>query len=776
MPLLTLLALAFLAGAAMASRGVPPAHIALPAAVLAGVRLAATRSRRQAGAAEIIALAVLVGLGGWLYAGGHARLAPLDLAPHAGRLVSLEGVIVGDPVRAGAGQVVVLRVRYIGQGQDRTPARGLVQCRLGPKVRLEVGDRVLVRGHLRRPRRAGNPGEFDARMYLAARGVHWSMDLLPGSPVEVTAGSTGLLRRLARVRASVRHGLDQVFTPPAAQFYRRVTVGDRTQDPEGTRAFREAGVGHLLSISGLHVGFVVAGVAAMAHRLPISALAADVLVSAMTVSYVALAGGEAPAVRAGLMTLAARWSVPLGRRHEASAAIGLAALVLVLVAPANLHDVGFQLSFAATTGLTLLAGPIRRRLPAFPGRRLVATCVAAQLSILPITLRHGHDLVLPALVANLVLIPLAGVVIPLGLVLGAVAGLIPGLPAAGPQLARLLSAPAELLLAGAGWFARIPLGAIHIPALPLSLVFALYLALLSLTGRVRPTLPLAAAVLLVCHAGVTAPAGRLEVTFLEVGRGDATLIRCPSGTAVLLAGGGMAGDRPAGERVVAMLRRTGVRRLDYLILTTLSTEGAGGCMAGLAGFPVGVVLEGQRPGLATAASGDELGRTSGSHAPRRQFGAGDRLLLGRGRAGKVGLTVLSPGPGGNAGPGGPFHGVLRLTYGQTAFLFAGDGGTYEKRRLMASDSDLRSDLLKVGHDGMSSSSLTELLVAVRPSHTVVVGRRSRRSEASAREALARLAGAGSRVWEIDRSGAIRADSDGRRVTVRPLRGNGGEGR
>ena len=534
MPLLALLALAFLAGAALALPAESPGLIIGVAAITAGASLAATRSHGQGSSPAIIALVVGVGLGGWLYTGIHSRLAPLPLAAHAGRLVSLEGVVARDPERAGAGQAAVLGVRYVGSGPDRVPVRGLVHCRLPSDIRLEVGDRLVVRGYLRRPRPARNPGEFDARMYLAARGVHWSMSPLPGSPIEVAAGSPSLPRRLARVREGVRRGIDKVFSAPAADFYRRVTVGDRMEDPELASVFRGAGVGHLLSISGLHVGFVVAGAAAIARRLPVSAITADLLVSVLTVFYVALAGGQTPAVRAGVMTLAAIWSVPLGRRHQALAAIGLAALLIVLVAPASLHDLGFQLSFAATTGLTLLAGPIGRRLAALPGHRLLSTCIAAQLSILPIMLYHGHAVVVPALLANLVLIPLAGVAIPLGLLLGAIAGLLSGVPVPGPSLAQVLSLPAELLLAGAEWFARIPPGAIQLPNLPLPLVVAMYLALLSLTGIGNRVLLLAGAVFLACYAALSVPAGRLEVTFLELGWGDATLIRCLSGTVALV--------------------------------------------------------------------------------------------------------------------------------------------------------------------------------------------------------------------------------------------------
>ncbi|HCC32495.1 MAG TPA: hypothetical protein DEQ28_01120 [Clostridiales bacterium] len=534
MPLLALLALAFLAGAALAFPAESPGLIVGVAATVAGASLAATPSRGHASYPALIALVVGAGLGGWLYTGLHARLAPLPLAAHAGGLVSLEGVLVRDPERAGAGQAVVLRVQYVGPRPGQVPVRGLVHCRLPSGIRLEVGDRLVVRGYLRRPRQARNPGEFDARMYLAARGVHWSMYPLRGNSIEVTPGSPSLPRWLARVREGVRRGLDKVFTAPAADFYRQVTLGDQVEDPELASAFREAGVGHLLSISGLHVGFVVAGTAALARRLPVSAITADLLISALTVLYVAVAGGQTPAVRAGVMTLAAVWAVPLGRRHQALAAIGLAALLIVLVAPANLHDVGFQLSFAATTGLALLAGPVARRLAAVPGRRLVSTCVAAQLSVLPIMLYHGHGVVIPALLANLALIPLAGVAIPLGLLLGAIAGLIPGVPGPGPALARVLSLPVDLLLAGAEWFARIPPGDVQLPALPLPLVIAIYLALLSLTGIGNRVLLLAGAVFLACYAALTVPAGPLEVTSPEADQGGATLIRCLSGKGPLV--------------------------------------------------------------------------------------------------------------------------------------------------------------------------------------------------------------------------------------------------
>ncbi|MDQ7794064.1 MAG: ComEC/Rec2 family competence protein [bacterium] len=734
----------------------------LPA--VAGAVLGVLAAAGRGGRLALASLAAVVGLAGCLYGGLHSRLAPGPLAAYEDRVITLEAMVARDPEPHGRQLAVVARATAVlGEG-GRTPTGGLVrfQTEFTP---LAPGDRLVVRGILRRPARAGNPGELDSRRYHAARGVHWF--LYPrGGFLAFEPGGPSFARWLAGLRERLRKGLGTLFTPPIAAFYRTVILGDPSAGEVPAESFRRAGVAHLLAVSGLHVGFAAAGAATLARHLRLGPVGANLMVTLVTVLYVLLAGARSSAVRAGLMAIAATWAVPLGRRHNALAAVGLAALVIVLATPAAVDDPGFQLSFAATLGLVALTGPLRESLPRrLPGRRLVAPATAAQLAVFPLLLYHYGEVAPLALLANVALVPVAGLVIPIG----AVGGLI------GDLLGRPLliaSAPAGVLLDGVSFCAGLPPGPVRLPPPPIALLAGYYLGLAGLAAGRRRLGVLVMTILLIWWGALAAPVNRLEVTFIDVGQGDAILIRTPAGVTALVDGGGVsrgaiqAGARDPGERVTALLRREGVRRVDCLLLTHPHTDHAGGLVAVVGAFPVGLLLEGGPAPDAAEEYLDLLAAVAEAGIPRRLVGAGDRISLGRGRSGEVILEYLWPGPADLGRPANDRSVVLVLRYGQTALLLTGDAGIEVERALLAAGVDLQAGLLKVGHHGSEGGTSREFLAAVGAVHAVISCGKYNPFGHPSPGVLARLEEAGAAVWRTDSHGAVRVASDGRRMTIR----------
>jgi competence protein ComEC len=254
--------------------------------------------------------------------------------------------------------------------------------------------------------------------------------------------------------------------------------------------------------------------------------------------------------------------------------------------------------------------------------------------------------------------------------------------------------------------------------------------------RLARSLAAAAGVLLVASALATVwpalrPAdGRLRVTVLDVGQGDAIVVEGPDGRALLVdAGAGGPYRLDAGERVVApFLWNRGVLRLQAVVVTHADLDHAGGIAAIRDRFTV-------REGW---------------------DGSGEPLALG----GAVVTPLATAGEGRNDSAR-----VLRIDFGLASVLLASDVEAAGERGLLASGAPLAATVLKVPHHGSRTSSSPALLNAVRPSLAVVsVGARNAYRHPDP-TVLARLAATGATIYRTDHDGAILLETDGRTLTA-----------
>jgi competence protein ComEC len=457
----------------------------------------------------------------------------------------------------------------------------------------------------------------------------------------------------------------------------------------------------------------------------------------------------------------------LGRESRVWNSLAAALLVLLTLDPGSLVEPGLQLSFTATAGLLHLGRWTRARLATWcpgPIASALAVSVGAQLGVTPVMLLHFGQLSPLGVIANLLVVPLAGLLTTGGVLTLAVATL--GEPVAHP-LFQTLWLLLVLLRVIVRAFAALPGATVYVAPPPVLAVAAAGLALLFLPwarGRAA-ALGVAALALGAALATIAAarPDGLARVVILDVGQGEAILIQAPEGQALLVdTGGGGPGRGDRGERVIVpVLRRLGVRRLAALALTEGAPDHAGGLVGLLDGMPIDEVWI---PSDSEAAPW--LDPVVASGVPRRVLGRGDRLWIG-----SLLVTVLHPARGapsrkpgsGDRGRGEPL--LLRVEWGLFAAVLAAGTGTAEATTL-GGGLPLEATLLKVNGNGSRRGSTPGFLAAVSPRLAAIpVGARNPFGHPSA-SVLTRLAAIGARVYRTDRDGAVDVRSDGTRVWVR----------
>jgi competence protein ComEC len=732
-----------------------------PAAALLGAGVAALGLARRHPAVVLATVAASFALLGAGWAGLRlARARDSPLASMAGRAVEVTGRVVSEPELRAHGwalgfQAGTLVARGPELGSDR-PIRLDDTVRLegedeppaAPGRELRRGDRLLVRGWVR-----GLRGEFGDR--LRRRGYVARLEALS---VEWLGPATDpLARAAAAVRSALGRSVRRVLPEREAGLLMGLVIGDTSRlDPTVEEDFRATGLTHLTAVSGQNVAMFLAPVLALAVVLRAGGRTRFAVGLGAVGFFVLLTGAEPSVLRAGAMATLAMLGAFLGRPRSPPAILGGAVLAVLGTNPSLAHSVGFQLSVAATAGLSLLAGPLAERLRWAPRwlATAAATTAAAQLGVLPLLLYHFGAVPTVALPANLLALPAVAPGMLMGLLAGAV-GLV--VPAVGVVVGHVARLPLAYLAGVAHHLARAPLPQVTSPGdqVGVLVVGGLAVALggwwvrsgrrLGRPAALGAVVALPAVLLAAALRG--GPPESLTVTFFDVGQGDAALVRSARGATVLVDGG------PDQQEVARKLAALGVRRLDLLVATHPHADHIGGLPAVLARFRVALVLE---PGCGAESASDSPFQEALERAlraagvPVRHPRAGAVLLVGDLRVEVLGPEACFRGT--DSDPNNDSL-VLRVTEGRWSVLFAGDAEEPAQRALLEEGADrLRATVLKVPHHG-GATSLEEFFDAV-DALVAVVSVGPNRYGHPVPATLAELAEGGARVLRTDRLGDV----------------------
>jgi competence protein ComEC len=753
------------AGGLVAAAWLPGAPLALlPAAALSLTGAIAALALGRDGAAGLLLLAAVVAL-------GALRPGPsLVTAEHVARLplpvsLTVEGEIAAEPVRWAPDRArLLLDAMAFQDGGERKPLMGRVQLTVyGESIALGPGQRIMAEVRLHRPVGFRNPGAFDYPAHLRREGI-LVVGSARGDRLEaITPDDPPWPIRVKRWAVDT---ISRQLPPAAAGLLAGLLLGERATMPrDADEAFRRAGVYHVLAVSGFNVALLASCVFLTLSLLGLPRRPTAVVAGGALVAFALVVGGHPSVLRATVMGLGLLLAVLLDREPQLLNGIALAALLLLAWRPADLWDPGFQLSFGATMGIILLAPPVTGFLTGRGWSRWLAAPIAvslgAQLAVTPIMLGHFNQLSLIGVLANLAVVPLAGVATALGLV-ALLASLI---SEAGAELFFNALWLLLLLLRGAVRIAAsLPAAMVHLPApiLPATAGWYAALALLPWSASSRPARRGAVALALLAGALSAWPwlrpeDGRLRITFLDVGQGDATLIELPGRRRILVDAGAAGPYRfDVGEHVVApFLWNRPAGRLDVVALSHSDPDHSGGLRAVMRGLRVGEFWEN---GYWYAGSEAALRAVERSGAIRRILARGQRLWVGDAL-----VTVLHP-----AGPlesENDLSLVLRLDWRGVSVLLTGDLARHGEAAVLERAEPVRALLLKVAHHGSRFSTGAAFLEASRPAFAVISAGARNPFRHPAPETLDRLAASGARVYRTDRDGAVIVETDGVTLSV-----------
>lgn len=572
-----------------------------------------------------------------------ARAQPDQLAYYLDQKGTLTGTIASQPERTEHGQSFTLSAsRFTGEPGISTPVSGMALVQITSPQELEYGDRLTITGLVTPP---GSKSSASYQEYLRRKGIQAQVLYPQELAVQKVAGKS-LHALLLKLRTTCEQVIAKIFPQPEAALVDGVLLGRAGNLPDSLiRAYQATGTAHIFAVSGFNIA-VMAGVFLTISKRILSRWYGVLLAIPGIVFYALLVGGSPSVVRAAIMGSLGIVAQMIGRRSAGITSLAFTAAIMCLFDACLPWDVSFQLSFMATLGLMLFAGPLQKglegwlaeRMPSDKARRWAQPIgeyflftLAAQVMTLPVIAYHFQRLSLSAVLANPLVLPAQPLLMTLGVV--ALLGGMIFLP-----LGKLLAGIAWPLAAYTNrvteWLAGLG-GELSLHAISLWSVLVFYLLIFLLIvfhKRWKQQATLAAGLLasglvaLVIWQGVLArPDGRLHVTVLGIQDSTAILVQTPAGNHILI---DSAPDSAALGSALDHRLSLFEHRLEAVVLTRGSASSLDALSSVLENLPADAVYWGIESDTVTARQLKE--QLTASDTPVKELDAHTRLSLDEG--------------------------------------------------------------------------------------------------------------------------------------------------
>jgi len=722
----------------------------------------------------------------WAYYMNSCTIPP----DHISRLLSggpkkvfIKGVVTDDPIDEMNSYdqnktMFLIRLEAVSEGEVWKKTCGYVKTisYSNPDF-LSFGDEIVVEGILSEPTGLKNPGVFDYSRYLRLRGIYCVFKVDPPGSIKIVKPLKGFsIQGIAyNLRHKARSLIDSSFDKRHAGFLNSIIIGDRVQLEEGIKEdFIKTGTVHVLAISGLNVTFVAAIFLCIGGLLRIPKKVNLVLTLFLLVFYAFATGANPPIIRAVVMFGIFAMGYVLNRDSDPINTLSLAAIAILVYDPKELFDPSFQLSFASVASMIVFTPPIMEtlklnkkigRLPLEKAKLYVlggvAVSLAAWIGSFPLTAAYFNIISPVSLAANLIIVPALSLLTALSFAFLAVE---PFFTQLGGVLSFIIRMADDAVFFANHIMASVPFSYFRVPAPPVYLCIIFYAAaLLALLPRKKYFIIVA---LILCNieawsAVVSMDMNKLEITFLDVGQGDSTYIKTPSGANILVdgSGGGTEGNFDLGRSVIApYLWNKRVFKIDALIVTHFHEDHIGGIIYILNNFKVGCVIDNGCETRDSYLFDKYMEVIKRKNIRRVIVHRGDRL----GPFGGVNLYVLNPDFDGAAIDSNDNSLVIKLEYKGFGALFCGDIKQKAIESLDGYGNILKSDVIKVPHHGGKlgdNGKIKGFFDQVASKVAVISVGRNNRYGAPARSTVDAILSSGAMIHETKDSGALMISVD-----------------
>ena len=721
-----------------------------------------------------------------------------------GEPLTLSGTVVEATKTINRRNQLILDVNTLSRNGQSFLSEGRIRVTLMGNGEIpEQGDSITVTGRIRSIRNFSNPGGFDYERFMAFKRISVSAWSTTGNIKRVPSeGKTTVSKRLDDLRNRIGAVIDSSGDAPSTGILRALIIGDKSDIPQDIREnFNRAGLGHILAISGLHMG-IVATLSFFIFRWMLSYSShllwnarvnkSAALLTVIPVLFYASISGMSPSTqRAVIMTAVFLAAFQVEREQNLFNTLSIAALIILMLFPPALFSVSFQLSFTAVASILL-------GLSVFPmdnygeGERLVIkwrnrilsflwVSLFAILGTMPLTAYYFNQTSLVGILANCFAVPVIGfLVVPLGIV---AAFITPVSTAIASFAFHVCTVVLNWSIAVIGFISGFSFAAVNTITPSFIEIAGFYLLLCGVCLFVRYPKKakwalVFAAVILLSDAGYWIQHRLLHndfrVTVLDVGQGTACVLEFPDGYTMLIDGGGFSDNSAfdVGERIVApFLWRNKIRTVDTLVLSHPNSDHLNGLIYIAENFHVKHLWSNHEPAdtlgykkLLSIVKKNRIHHPDFCSLPRTMTLNGVEIKILHPEANFDPNSILARVKGENNNSM-----VVKTTFGSTSILFTGDiCETAEEEMLHRNAADLTSTVLVCPHHGSKSSSTPQFVHQVNPEYVVIPVGWQNRFHFPHPKVLERYQKQECKIFRTDLDGAVRMVSNGENLWIKSM--------
>ena len=639
---------------------------------------------------------------------------------------------------------------------------------------LSPGNYVEIIGNYYKGRNKRNPGEFDYNQYLHSIGVTGIIRTYSVDSIKIINSQKN---QLFSFIYDLRKGIDQIIrkyhSPETASLLRGLLLADRRGiDYETKQQFVNAGVIHVLAVSGLHVGYIAIIFILIFGRFNLFVRAGLTVLGLLL--FVLITGGPPSVVRASIMAIVIIIAIVSGRSTNIFNSLAIAALIILLFDATEIYSAGFQLSFSAVLSIAILYPIFKKKIDSFIHSKFWnkiflfgAVSLSAQIGTLPFTLLYFGKLSIIALFTNLFVIPAIGFILSIGIATLA-ASFIPFIASAFASANDLLT---NLLFGIVNYSGNLTFSHILVHQFSWFDLFIFYLFTLLMMFFIPRFKSIKTKILLVtfCLFNIILytsisdinllPENELSVMMIDVGQGDSFLIKFPNGQTALVDAGDVNYYFDNGERVVKPLLSTlGIDKIDYGFISHMDVDHYGGFVSLILDKKIKTIYKPPFDSISIKDSLFEaLLKNEGIHVNHYK---NEIINVGNTRIYSLynrKASRLDNFEGNNN------SGVLKFVYGNSSILFTGDIETKAEELYSAKyDKFLKCEVLKSPHHGSNTSSSINFLKLVNPELCLISAGINNKFHHPSEETLLKLNLLNIKTYRTDLSGAVLLCSDGSR--------------
>ncbi len=628
---------------------------------------------------------------------------------------------------------------------------------------LPIGLTCLANGSLNEPESSRNENSFNYQQYLKQQNIHWILKAENIKWSHCMTTNSSVVTKLKNFRQQGIAYINENFPPTSSGFVTALLLGDQTYIDEVVLTnYQRLGIVHLLAISGLHVSFLTGMLFFVGIRLGVTRERMMVILLIFLPVYAILSGAAPSVLRACCMAMLFITLLLWKKRMSAIMTIGIVYLVFLFIQPNMLSNIGFQLSFAVTFAIMMSLLIFQKYTQ--KTLQLLIISVVCQLAALPILLYHFYEVSVLGILLNVLYVPLySSVLLPFS-ILALLTHLV--LPPIGNILIIGLDKTFQLCNGLATIFSSLPLASISFGKPMDIILFILIVVIIGLMIKWESTTlreskmwlyTLLFTLLFQYHIQKFNPYG--EIIFIDVGQGDAILIKLPlnQGNYLIDTGGNVIFPTEEWKKrrkvfntgedvIIPLLKSKGIHHIDKLIFTHADADHTGSAAEIIQNFKVKEVVIGKES--------EEFYREKESiqSALSKKIPISKVTKGNRWNVGDAAFYILHPYQ--KSEDANESSIIIFAEIGGLTWLFTGDANESVEREVIKSFPKLRVDILKAGHHGSKTSTSQFFLEQIQPKIAVISVGKDNRYGHPHQQVLEAMEKYGTSVLRTDLKGAV----------------------